>query len=297
MVQLLQARSWAAGALGAPLSDQTASRLVQNGVLASPGWVSVYPPGHTALLALGFGLGVPWLVGPALTAATTLAARRLLSARPGAALAGGVLVAFSPFVVLLGGGYLSHASAAAAAALALYAALLARDGRAGWAAAAGLATGVLVAIRPWTGVVLGLVLTEGVWAAAAARRAPAPFWKAAVRWFGKWVALWPLGGLPVAAAFALYHRTVFGHPLRLGYAAAFGPAHGLGFHPDPWGNRYGTLEALAYSGFDLMALGTHLLETPVSVVGLVGVWLVLAPVGFPTAHRRAAGLGDGAGAR
>ena len=59
MVQLLQARSWAAGALGAPLSDQTASRLVQNGVLASPGWVSVYPPGHTALLALGFGLGVP----------------------------------------------------------------------------------------------------------------------------------------------------------------------------------------------------------------------------------------------
>ena len=245
MVQLLQARSWAAGALGAPLSDQTASRLVQNGVLASPGWVSVYPPGHTALLALGFGLDVPWLVGPALTAATTLAARRLLSARPGAALAGGVLVAFSPFVVLLGGGYLSHASAAA----------------------------------------------------AAARRAPAPFWKAAVRWFGKRVALWPLGGLPVAAAFALYHRTVFGHPLRLGYAAAFGPAHGLGFHPDPWGNRYGTLEALAYSGFDLMALGTHLLETPVSVVGLVGVWLVLAPVGFPTAHRRAAGLGDGAGAR
>ena len=83
-------------------------------------------------------------------------------------------------------------------------------------------------------------------------------------------------GLPTAIALATYNARAFGHALNLGYEVAFGPAHGLGLHRDPWGNLYGVVEALAYSGFDLMALGVHLLELPISAVGLVGVWLLLA---------------------
>ena len=93
---------------------------------------------------------------------------------------------------------------------------------------------------------------------------------------GKRVTLWLLGGLPGALALGLYNARLFGDPLLLGYDVAFGPAHGLGLHRDPWGAVYGVREMLAYSGFDLMALGSHLLELPISAVGLVGVWLLSA---------------------
>ncbi|HUF70521.1 MAG TPA: hypothetical protein VMM79_17860, partial [Longimicrobiales bacterium] len=49
-----------------------------------------------------------------------------------------------------------------------------------------------------------------------------------------------------------------------------------GFHRDPWGNVYGPLEALAYTGSDLLTLGINLLETPLSATLLIGVWLLFA---------------------
>lgn len=57
---------------------------------------------------------------------------------------------------------------------------------------------------------------------------------------------------------------------------AYGPDHGLGFHPDPWGNVYGPLEALAYTGADLLQLGAHLLESPLPALALVGAALLAA---------------------
>jgi hypothetical protein len=86
-----------------------------------------------------------------------------------------------------------------------------------------------------------------------------------------------VGGLPFAIWFGTVNARLFGDPATLGYSVAFGPSHGLGFHPDPWGNYYGLREALAYSGADLAQLGVHLLETPVSLVLVVAVWLLLTP--------------------
>jgi hypothetical protein len=128
----------------------------------------------------------------------------------------------------------------------------------------------MVLSRPWTGIALGAALCAGLWIAAA--------WppRTGGAWLGRRVALWIAAGVPPAVAMAAYNARFFGAPARLGYEAAFGPAHGLGLHRDPWGNAYGPLEALAFTGFDLMTLGAQLLETPVSVVGLVGLWLMLA---------------------
>ena len=271
MVQLLHARGLASGRVALALPPPEAARVVQNGVITPAGWVSVYPPGHTVLLALGLAAGVPWVVGPVLlgvtAAASALAFLRLLPERPATARLAGAAVAASPFLAGLGGGFLSHTAAGALAALALLAALAARDGRAGWAAPAGLAMGALVATRPWTGLTLGAALTAGVWLAE--RRGG--------RWLSPRLALWIAGGLPVAVALGAWNARLFGHPLLLGYDTAFGPAHGLGLHRDPWGNLYGLREAVAYTGFDLAALGVHLLETPVPLVALVGAWLLVAP--------------------
>jgi hypothetical protein len=89
--------------------------------------------------------------------------------------------------------------------------------------------------------------------------------------------LWAtLGGLPLVAAQLWYNRAAFGGITAFGYHAVWGPAHGLGFHRDPWGNAYGPVEALLYTSADLTALNLNLLETLLPHVVLAGMFLLLA---------------------
>jgi hypothetical protein len=177
-----------------------------------------------------------------------------------------VLVAVSPFLLPVAAGSASHVTAGAAGAFALYAALRASDGRMSWAFAAGVGVGVMVLARPWTGLVLGPTLTMGVWlergGIALARRAVGP---------------WIVGGVPCALVLFGFNGALFGSPLTLGYEVLYGPAHGLGFHADPWSFPYGPREAIAYSTSDLIQLGSMLLETPVSLVLVTTVYLALTP--------------------
>ncbi len=273
MASLLHARYLAAGALAGTLPGPPAGWMIANTVLTPAGWVSQYPPLHPLLLAVGLRVGAHWAVGPLLvgvtTAVTILVAGHLLPERTGTVRLGGILVALSPFLLFLGGGYLSHVPAAAFTALTLYFALRARDGGAGWSVLAGAASGALVATRPWIGLVLGVGFTTALWFEAALRRdAPRLPWL--LHRLGGAIA----GGLPFAVGLGLYDAYFFGHPLRLGYAVAYGPAHSLGFHPDPWGNVYGPLEALGYSAANLLTLGVYLLETPFPVLPLVALLLL-----------------------
>jgi hypothetical protein len=127
----------------------------------------------------------------------------------------------------------------------------------------------MVLARPWTGVVLGPVLTLGVWLE---RGGPSLAARSLVPW--------SLGGLPFALVLVFYDVALFGSPFTLGYEALYGPAHGLGLHPDPWAYPYGLREALAYSSSDLVQLGVTLLESPVSVV-LVGAAYLVAVRSLP----------------
>ncbi|HSW31848.1 MAG TPA: hypothetical protein VLH75_20360 [Longimicrobiales bacterium] len=271
MVQLLHARALLSGNAALPLPGDAASWMVQNSLLTPAGWASVYPPLHTVLLAGGIALGAPWLVGPlaAGTAAglASLAFVRLMPERPALARAAGALVAVAPFGVLLAGTHLSHATAAAFAALVLWAALKARDEGAGWGALAGAATGAFVCTRPWTGIVLSGALLVAAWGPPALRRG--------VGWSARRAAALAAGGAPFAVLLLAWNHALFGSLFRLGYAAAYGPAHGLGLHPDPWGNAYGPREALAYTGSDLTHLGATLLESPLPALSLVALALVL----------------------
>jgi len=273
MVQLLHAQALLAGKPALPLPADPAAWVVQNSMVRDGAWVSIYPPMHTLLLAAGLGVGAWWLVGPLATAllvmANALALDRLLPDRRELARGASLLVALSPFLVFLGGTGLSHASAGAFAALALLAALRARDGSWRWSMAAGAAVGALVCARPWTGVALGTALVGATWLAAPRSHVRAPGW--VLPRVGGLL----LGGLPFAVLLLGWNADLFGAPLRLGYLAAYGPAHGLGFHLDPWGNAYGAREALAYTGADLSQLGVRLFESPLPAVALVGLGLAL----------------------
>jgi len=264
MAQLLHARALAGGRLTSPLPGDASAWTIQNGMATPEGWASIYPPLHTLLLALGLRLGAPWLVGPVsvgvATWASALAFETLLGVRVGRV--AGVALALSPFWVLLGGTYLSHTSTAAALALVLWTALRVHDGGLGWAIAAGAATGAAVTSRPWVGLTCAVTLLVVLWWSERGRLASR-------------VAALCAGGLPFALLLFWWNRSLFGGPLTLGYSAAFGPSHGLGFHVDPWGNMYGGREGLAYTSADLLQLGAHLFETPLPAVALVGVALVV----------------------
>lgn len=277
MVQLAHARALASGSLGIPVEGAAAAYTLQNGVLTPEGWVSIYPPLHTLLLAFGVLLGAPWLVGPAMTgvatAGATALAQRSIDPPTGRVL--GLLLLVSPFWLTLGATHLSHPTAAAGLAVAAYAAARGREGAYGWALLTGAAIGVAVGARPWIGLATALALVLYLWASDAVR-APGRTARLTV--------LTVVGGLPSAALLLVWNQHLFGHPLRLGYSAAFGPAHGLGLHPDPWGNAYGVTEAIAYTGADLVQLGVRLLESPLPLLGLVGFALFLHPL------RRGSGL-------
>ncbi len=271
MVQLLHARAILAGHTALPLPGPAAAWMVQNSIPTPHGLASIYPPMHTLVLALGLAAGASWLVGPVMAGAavgvSALVFERALPDLRTARLAG-VLTALCPFVIFLGGTHLSHTTAAALAALTAWTALRARDGRAGWAAVSGAVTGAFVCTRPWTGMVLAALILAVVWLPAVRRHTPG--------WAVARGILLLLGGIPFAAFLFWWNAHLFGGPLTLGYTAAFGPEHGLGFHIDPWGNVYGPVQALAYTGADLVQLGTHLLESPLPALALVGLGLLYA---------------------
>lgn len=270
MVQLTHARALAARGLTVPLLDSGAEVALQNGLMTAEGWVSIYPPFHTLLLALALPWGGAWLVGPAMTGVATAAAtsvgQRVLGDLPGRIL--GLLLLVSPYWLLLGASHLSHATAAAGIASAAWAAERAAR-RPGWfwPCATGAAVGAAISARPWVGLVTAAVILGTLW------RPPS---------LGRKVLALAVGGAPFAALLFGWNQRLFGHPATLGYSKAFGPAHGLGFHVDPWGNAYGLAEALAYTGADLMLFGIRALESPLPILALVAFALLRGPLGKGT---------------
>ena len=274
MAQLVHARYMAAGVLAGPTLEHGEFWMFQNLVMTDEGWLSQYPPGHLVLLAAGLRIGLVELVGPLMAGVaaffTALAAERLLpDDRPLARLAA-LLAGLSPFLLFLSGSFMNHVTAAAFAALAIYALTRAWDDGALWAVIAGAAVGAVFAVRPLTGLVVGVVVAAGLFRRGAVHGTP-PLAHGARRLGGL-----VLGALPFGVAVGLYNARFFGSPFRFGYTVAQGPAHDLGFHPDPWGTMYGLPEAIGYTASDLVALSRHLFHSPLPLAVLVGLYLVTA---------------------
>lgn len=288
-VQLRHGRLLADGSIVEGWPIDMAFRNTANGFTAPEGWASIYPPGHTVLLAIAERLSILPLLGPILVACTAgLTAAlllRLLGERPTTARVAAAAAVLSPFSWGIGSGYLSHTSAACAVALALWAAVRAREGAWAWAVVTGIGAGWAVTSRPLIGLTLACALPAAYWSVALFERRPSPGLRLVDEAvpaeprkgarFASRIAGAVLGGLPFAIGLAWWNHTTTGDIFGFGYLAAYGPAHGLGLGPDPWGNIYGMREALAYTGADVVALGTRLFETPIPAVAAVGLWILV----------------------
>lgn len=285
-VQLVQARYFAAGRLSGPVLAHPEFWAIQFMVLTAEGWVSQYPPMHALVVAGGFTVGAAWIamagVMFALCAATAASLERLLPERVAIARGAALATALSPLLLGLAAGYMNHATVGAFLAIALYCALRAEEGSAWWALGAGAAMGAAVCTRPVTGLVIGLVVTLGIWLTAPGWQrvgsgSASPDSATASRtraWLSPRIGAWVVGGVPFAAGFGWFNARFFGSPTTLGYVAASGPSHGLGFHEDPWGRYYGFTQALGNTSAELVALGRELLGTPFPIVALVGFFLL-----------------------
>jgi hypothetical protein len=277
IASVIQARYLAAGELAGTLPGLPEAWLIPNMMMVDAGWASQFPPSHLLAMALSIKAGILPLMGPLLLGAFvflwTLVIPRLLVDTPRTARLAAIGVALSPFLFVLGAGGLSHTSAGLAGVAALYAALRARDGHPAWSVLVGASIGFMVASRPWIGLVLGCVATLGIWGPHSLSRRTSESGASWV-WFLRRALGTLVGGAPFAGFLAWYNLRLFGSVTSLGYLQAFGERHRLGFHVDPWGYDYSLLDAIGFTSSDLLSFGLQLLETPIPLGALVGVWLL-----------------------
>lgn len=198
---LLQGEVFARGLLKVPAPPHAAWLWVDHVVI--DGFVrSKYPPGTSALLALGVRAGVPWLVTPlegVITLVITWFTARAL-AGPRAALVALLVLGASPLFAVESATFFSHTATTmwlAASFAALTAWSLSK--RTAWLPLCGLALGCAFITRPVDALLFGLALV--------ALRS----WKVLL--------LVAAGAAPLVAVHLAYQAAVFGSPFTDGYAA------------------------------------------------------------------------------
>jgi len=292
----LQARTFAAGQWAIPLTEPELSvlgRFLLRSDWHGPSASVIFPPGFPAILALGFLLGMPLAVGPAIAAAITLVTARLarLAMREFGTPALEWQAGATASVMSVGCAALryhtadtmSHGWAALTMATALGGVWLALSKENATAAlAAGLAFGWLFATRPTTAVGLGASLALALacgWLPRTTSRAAGRLVLSFTLGASLPAALWftyqhAATGAYFATAQHRYYATSDGPPgcFRYGFGAGIGC---LGEHGDfvrhNLSRGYGITAALATTGRRLLLHVTDVLNFgPLAVLVLLG---------------------------
>lgn len=159
-----QAKYLAAGRLYLETPPQARAFECEFDMFDGPKWYAATPAGWPALLALGYLLGVPWLVNPLLGGIAILLAHALVRRIYDRDVADGtvLLLAASPWLLFLSASLMPHPATLVFSLLGLLGVERARNhGSVLWAAIAGLALGALLHIRPLEAVIIAGV--AGLW--------------------------------------------------------------------------------------------------------------------------------------
>ncbi len=200
-------------------------------------WHGIMNPGWPLILAGGYALGLPWLVGP-LLAGLTLPVLQGFLRRAGAAPAVSGLtlwaLALSPFTVFMAATYLAHTASLFLFAVFLWGWVVAfEERRALGGMVAGLALALGILVRPLDALVVSLPF--GLLLAWQAIRQP--------RWIPVLLILGGIGAGGVAGTL-LYNRALTGDPFEFPQTRYFahrfpGQSFGLGFGPHMGSRAHG----------------------------------------------------------
>ena len=270
--QVWQARIFGEGRLTRPVATHPEFFSGMHVVEANGRAFSHFPPGHSAMLALGDVLGVPWLIVPIASGVTVAAfglylrvAEHRATVRLGALL----LFALAPFVAFMSATYMNHATALMwlMVAVAALAHAVKDDGKHPIAAlACGLGLGAAATIRPIDAV--AFALPAAAWLLVRAIRNPR-------RWLEALMA--GVGVVLPLAALAWFNARTTGDPLLLGYEMLWGKEHGLGFRTTPWGATHSAARGIELLNLYFLRLQTYLFEWPVPSLLPAVLALAIAP--------------------
>lgn len=282
IAQLFQAKVFAWGFLTAPAPPEPQFFERMYIPIESGRWYSIYPPGYSLILALGVVAGETSWVNPLISAVIVplffFAASRVSSFY--IARLGSLFLALSPFVLLMGGGYMNHPACLAILLLFLAGYEVSfscpeKRRRGSAAFGAGLCAGMAFLIRPLTALAfLGAAALAGIILKRYRRQG---FWKL---YF-----VLVLGALPAIGFFLYFNQHTTGSPLVTGYEHYF-DANPMGFGAKPWGphplgpqiprGEYHTpLRAVANTICNLNALNLYLFGWPVP--SLLFAFLLFCP--------------------
>ena len=257
LVQAMQGRIFAGGRLWLPAHAEPAFFSMTNVVDGGGKVFGQFPPGWSAVLAIGELLGAPWVMGPLAGGAAVAAFGawlRVAEPRRGVALGALCLFALCPFIAFMSGSYMNHVPALACmlAGLACMAWAFASPAPRPWLGfASGVGFGLAATMRPVDA--LAFTLPAGAWYLARA-----------VRDLRRWGDGLPaLAGVlvPIAGLFWFNAQTT-GAPLTFGYVALWGPQHALGFHLSPWGTAHTPAMGAQLVNLYFLRMQTNLFETP-----------------------------------
>jgi hypothetical protein len=258
LVQLIQARTFAAGRLWTPTDPNPAFYSILNVVDHGGRTYGQFPPGGPFMFVPGVLLGAPWLVGPVCGAISVVAFWWLLRAiepAPAVRVGATLLLAVAPFAAFMSGSHMNHVPTVMWLLIAM--AALARvvasaTPRPILAALAGFGLGAAATIRPADA--LAFALPAALWLLVRAARDRAHI--------GDLLASGVGVAIPIAAMMWVNLRTT-GAPLLFGYQVLWGASHDIGFHRAPWGMTHTPARGLELVNLYALRLQTYLFETPV----------------------------------
>jgi 4-amino-4-deoxy-L-arabinose transferase-like glycosyltransferase len=264
VIQLFQAKIFAAGEIAAAAPSSLEYFVTQHMVVTEGRWYSQYPPGHSALLAIGVLVGAPWLVPIALSlAAAGLLygfARRAYDEETARVTV--LLLVLAPFFFFMGASFMSHVSSLAGVCGFLYCFVRWEVGRrVPVLAAAGAILGAAFLSRPVEVLAIGAVFGAALVVECARGR----------RWLP--LAAFGVAFLALASIYLAYNAATTGHAFRPGYIELWGSSHGLGFHEGPWGEPHTPAAGLRNALLDLSLLNVFLFEWPVPALWPLGIAL------------------------
>jgi len=251
LVQLVQARTFAAGRLWQPASPQPEFYSVLNMVDANGRYYAQFPPGGPAMLALGVLVRAPWLVGPvcgAVSVAAFWAYLRVVEPRRQVAVGAVLLFAFAPFAVFMSGSHMNHVPTLMWLLIGMAAmarVMTSSRPASGYAFLHGLSLGCAATIRPVDA--LAFALPAGGWYLAQSLGSRA-------RWRDAFASA--IGVAIPLCVMMWVNRETTGSPLLFGYQVLWGRSHDLGFHRAPWGLAHTPARGLALVSLYVLRLQT-----------------------------------------
>jgi len=266
LVQLVQARTFAAGKLWLPASPEPEFYSVLNMVDAKGRYYAQFPPGGPAMLALGVLVHAPWIVGPvcgAISVAAFWSYVRVVEPRRQVVVGATLLFALAPFAVFMSGSHMNHVPTLMwlVIGMAAMARVMASAHPAPRLAFVnGVALGCAATIRPVDA--FAFALPAGAWylTNALGNRA---------RWRDALAAAAGVA-IPTIAMMWVNAQTT-GKPLLFGYQVLWGHSHDLGFHRAPWGLAHTPARGLELLNLYFLRLQTYLYESSVpSLVPFLG---------------------------